>query len=151
MRFRVGRRMLIAGPGDVVKVAPGVAHSFANAGEQEARLHVEVRPALRMEEMFAEVIAMANAGRLTRRGMPRNMLDLARLARRYDQVAHAPRLTVGMQRVLLAPLLLAARYPRAGRPRRWPPRLGSARSREALSYSWTFADGIAHLSYGRSR
>lgn len=114
MRFRVGLRMLIAGPGDVVEVAPGVAHSFANAGDQEARLRVEVRPALRMEEMLAEVIGMANAGRLTRRGMPRNMLDLARLARRYDQVAHAPLLTVATQRMLLAPLLLAARHPRAG-------------------------------------
>ena len=114
MRFRVGLRMLIAGPGDVVEVAPGVAHSFANAGEHEARLHVEVRPALRMEEMFAEVVAMAKAGRLTRRGMPRNALDLARLARKYDQEAHAPLLTVGTQRLLLAPLLLATRHPRAG-------------------------------------
>ena len=83
-------------------------------GEQEARLRVEVRPALRMEEMFAEVIAMAKAGRMTRRGMPRNVLDLARLARRYDQEAHAPLLTVGTQRLFLAPLLLAARHPRAG-------------------------------------
>ena len=113
MRFRVGLRTLIARPGDVIEVAPGVAHWFANAGEHEARLRVEVRPALRMEEMFAEVIAMAKAGRMTRRGIPRNMLDLARLARRYDQVAHAPLLTVGAQRLLLAPLLLAARHPRA--------------------------------------
>ena len=59
MTFRVGLRKLHAGPGDVVEVPPGVAHSFANAGEDEARLHVEVRPALAMEEMFAEVVAMA--------------------------------------------------------------------------------------------
>src|SRR5215208_2169615 len=52
MRFRVGLHTFVAGPGDVVEVAPGVAHSFANAGEHEARLHVEVRPALAMEEMF---------------------------------------------------------------------------------------------------
>ena len=45
------------GPGDVVEVAPGVAHSFANAGDDEARVRVEVRPALAMEEMFAEVVA----------------------------------------------------------------------------------------------
>src|SRR5215211_4645840 len=38
MRFRVGLRTVVAGPGDVVEVAPGVAHSFANAGEHEARL-----------------------------------------------------------------------------------------------------------------
>src|SRR4029079_4541677 len=48
MTFRVGLRKIEAGPGDVVEVAPGVAHSFANAGEDEARLRVEVRPALAM-------------------------------------------------------------------------------------------------------
>jgi quercetin dioxygenase-like cupin family protein len=109
MRFKVGRRTVIAGPGEVVEVAPGVSHSFANAGEEEARLRVEVRPALAMEEMFADVIAMAQAGRMNRRGMPRNLLDLALLARRYDQEAHAPMLSVGVQRLLLAPLVRLAR------------------------------------------
>ena len=36
MSFRVGLRKIQAGPGDVVEVAPGVTHSFANAGENEA-------------------------------------------------------------------------------------------------------------------
>src|SRR3954447_25394999 len=75
MRFRLGLRTVLAGPGDVVEVAPGVMHAFANAGQGEARLHVEVRPALRMEEMLAEVVAMATAGRMTRRGLPRNLLE----------------------------------------------------------------------------
>jgi quercetin dioxygenase-like cupin family protein len=109
MRFRVGLRTQIAGPGDVVEVAPGVMHSFANAGDEEARLRVEVRPALAMEEMFVEVVAMARAGRMTARGLPRNVLDLAVLARRYDREAHAPLLSLGAQRVLLAPLVAAAR------------------------------------------
>src|SRR5215213_1903717 len=82
MRFRVGLRTRVAEPGDVVEVAPGVVHSFANAGDGEARLRVEVRPALAMEEMLAEVVAMAEAGRMNRRGMPRNLLDVADLARR---------------------------------------------------------------------
>ena len=77
MRFRIGLRTRIARPGDVVEVQRGVMHSFANAGDEEARLHVEVRPALAMEEMFAEVIAMAQAGQMTRRGLPRNPLALA--------------------------------------------------------------------------
>jgi quercetin dioxygenase-like cupin family protein len=115
MRFRLGRRMVEAGPGDVVEVAPGARHGFANPGDGDARVRVEVRPALQMEEMFAEVIAMAQAGRMNRRGMPRNLLDLALLARTYDQVAHAPFLTVGVQRLLLAPLVFLARAVR-GRP-----------------------------------
>jgi mannose-6-phosphate isomerase-like protein (cupin superfamily) len=110
MRFRLGRRTVVAGPGEVVEVAPGVRHAFENTGEEEALVRVEVRPALAMEEMFADVIAMAQAGRMSRRGMPRNLLDLALLARTYDHVAHAPFLSVAMQRLLLAPLVLAARF-----------------------------------------
>src|SRR5919198_284704 len=98
-----------AGTTDGELLAFGVAHSFANTGEDEARLRVEVRPALAMEEMFAEVVAMARAGRMTRRGLPRNPLDLAVLARKYDQEAHAPLLSVGVQRALLAPLVMWAR------------------------------------------
>ena len=109
MRFRVGRRTVIAEPGDVVEVEPGTRHSFANDGDDEATLRVEVRPALAMEGMFADVIAMARAGRMTKRGMPRNLLDLALLARTYDREAHAPLLGVRLQRILLAPLVFLAR------------------------------------------
>jgi quercetin dioxygenase-like cupin family protein len=115
MRFRVGLKTLIAEPGDVIEVEPGVMHSFANAGDTEAKLRVEVRPALQMEEMFAEVVALAESGQMSRRGMPRNPLVLADLARRYDQEAHAPFMSVGVQRALLAPLVLLARRPRIGR------------------------------------
>ena len=109
MRFRVGLRTVIAQPGDVVEVQPGVVHAFANDGDEEARLRVEVRPALAMEEMFADVVELARAGRMTRRGLPRNLLDLAVLARTYDAEAHAPFLGRRLQRALLAPLVWPAR------------------------------------------
>ena len=109
MRFRVGLRTRIAEPGDVIEVAPGVMHSFANAGEEEARLRIEVRPALDMEAMFAEVVTMAHAGRMGRRGLPRNPLAVAALARRYDRVAHAPLLGLAVQRALLAPFVALGR------------------------------------------
>ena len=132
MRFRVGLRTVIAEPGDVIEVAPGVMHSFANAGDTEAKLRVEVRPALQMEEMFAEVVVLAEAGQMTRRGMPRNPLVLADLARRYDQEAHAPFMSVGVQRALLAPLVALARRPRIGRVAAAAgPRSRQARSCEA--------------------
>jgi quercetin dioxygenase-like cupin family protein len=113
MRFRIGLYTLTTGPGEVIEVPPGVMHSFANAGDEEARLRVEVRPALAMEDMFAEVIAMARAGRMTKRGLPRNVLDFAALARKYDREAHGPFMSVGVQRALLAPVVGAARRQRA--------------------------------------
>jgi mannose-6-phosphate isomerase-like protein (cupin superfamily) len=115
MTFHVRLRKIHAGPGDVLEVPPGVAHSFANGGEADARVRVEVRPALAMAEMFAEVVGMAQAGRMNRRGMPRNALDFAVLARKYDQEAHAPLVSVRLQRLLLAPLVFLARHRRAGR------------------------------------
>jgi hypothetical protein len=69
-----------------------------------------------MEEMFAVVVEMAEAGRMGRRGLPRNMLDLALLARTYDAEAHAPILGRRRQRAVLAPLVALARR-RADSPR----------------------------------
>src|SRR5262249_28687518 len=52
MRFRLGGKRIVGGPGEVVVVAPGLKHDFANAGDDEALVRVEVRPALKMEELF---------------------------------------------------------------------------------------------------
>jgi hypothetical protein len=41
---------------------------------------------------------------MSRRGLPRSLRDLARLARKYDREARAPLLSAGVQRLLLAPL-----------------------------------------------
>lgn len=92
-----------AGPGESVVVAPGVTHSFANVGSVEAALRIEVRPALRMEEMLETVARLARAGFMHRRGLPRNPLRLAALAREFAQEAHAPYLPRELQRALLAP------------------------------------------------
>jgi quercetin dioxygenase-like cupin family protein len=130
VRFRLGARTFVAGAGEIVEAPPGVAHGFANAGTEEARMRVEVRPALEMEQMFEEVIALAEAGKLTKRGLPRNPLTLAALARRYDLEAHAPFLSVTAQRLLLAPLVWLSRRRiehRSAPPRR-PLRQGISRS-----------------------
>ena len=113
VRFRLGRRSVLAQPGDVIEVPPGVTHAFANAGAGEARMRIEVTPALGMHAMFTEVVALARAGRMNRRGLPRNLRDLATLARTYADEAHAPLLTARLQRWLMAPL---ARRARAARP-----------------------------------
>jgi mannose-6-phosphate isomerase-like protein (cupin superfamily) len=116
VRFRVGRRSFPAASGRVVEVTPGVIHAFANPGPGPARMRVDVTPALQMEQMLSEVVTLAEAGRLTKRGLPRNPLELARLARAYDDVAHAPHLSIRVQRLLLAPLTFAARHPRRAQP-----------------------------------
>ena len=53
VRFRLARRAVLACPGMTLRVPSGTPHWFGNAGANVAHLHVEVRPALRMEELLA--------------------------------------------------------------------------------------------------
>jgi hypothetical protein len=63
MRFRLGVRTILAHPGESVLIPAGKAHWFGNAGAEIAHARVEVRPALRMEELFAANEAVGVAGR----------------------------------------------------------------------------------------
>jgi quercetin dioxygenase-like cupin family protein len=58
LRFQIGRRQILAGPGETVRVPAGKAHWFGNAGSGTAEARVEVRPALRMEELLQASAAM---------------------------------------------------------------------------------------------
>src|SRR5215210_4105784 len=103
MRFRMGRERIFAGPGELVVVPPGVKHDFANVGDQEALLRVEVRPALKMEQLFETAVGLAEQGRTMLGGIPKP-LDLALFLEEFEdevQGAFPPR---WLQRVLLAPL-----------------------------------------------
>ena len=103
MRFRVGAKRILAGPGEVVVVAPGVRHDFANAGNEHALVAVEVRPALRMERLFETAVALAQQGRTMMNGIPKP-LDLALFVREFDQEVQQATVPLWLQRVLLAPL-----------------------------------------------
>jgi mannose-6-phosphate isomerase-like protein (cupin superfamily) len=108
MRFRMGRKRIVAGPGEVVVVPAGVAHDFANAGESDALVRVEVRPALAMERLFETAVALAEQGRTMRSGVPKP-LELALFTREFEhevQAAFPPR---WVQRAALAPLAWLAR------------------------------------------
>ena len=103
MRFRRGRERIVAGPGEVVVVPAGVKHDFANAGDTDALVRVEVRPALRMEQLFETAVALAEEGRTFRSGVPKPVA-LAEFTREFEaevQAAFPPR---WLQRVVLAPL-----------------------------------------------
>src|SRR5947209_7148978 len=78
MRFRLGRRTVLANPGDTVLVPAGTAHWFGNVGAGVAHARVEARPALRMEEMFETAAAMVVAEPFPGARLPR-LSDLALL------------------------------------------------------------------------
>ena len=119
MRFRMRRERITAGPGEVVVVPPGMPHDFANAGDETALVRVDIRPALRMEQLFETAVALAEQGRTMLGGIPRP-LELALFTREFEQEVQAAFPPRWLQRPALAPLAWLAR--RRGRD------LGGART-----------------------
>jgi quercetin dioxygenase-like cupin family protein len=107
VRFRRGLRSVTAEAGDSVVIPAGIAHRFANVGDEPARILVEVRPALEMEELFETVAALARQGRTFDNGMPKP-LELALFMRRFEEEVRAP-VAPGLVRAVMRPLAWAAR------------------------------------------
>jgi quercetin dioxygenase-like cupin family protein len=110
-RFRIGEREATAGPGDVLIVPAGTPHSWWNAGDEETRVIVEFRPALRTEGFFETFFGLARDGKLDKRGWP-GVLRAAVLGREYrHEVAIAPQKEILLSRLpppvirLLLPLV----------------------------------------------
>jgi quercetin dioxygenase-like cupin family protein len=89
MRFRVGGRRVIAGPGQTVVVPPGTVHHFANAGPGTARVAVTTSPALRMAELLETAAALAAEQRAAARRLPRP-LELALFMHDFRHEVAAP-------------------------------------------------------------
>ena len=115
MKFRLGLKKIVAGPGEVVTVPAGAVHNFANAGTDTAKVRVTMEPALKMEELFETSVSLAKQGRVMKSGMPKP-LDLALFVERFQDEARAPFPPHPVVRVLFAPLRRMAL--RRGRGRR---------------------------------
>lgn len=103
MRFRLGRCALLARPGETVVVPAGTAHWFGNAGAEVAHAQVEVRPALRMEELFETTEALGQGGRFHGARFPR-LADLARVVLEFQREVAVPNVPAFLVSALLAPL-----------------------------------------------
>jgi quercetin dioxygenase-like cupin family protein len=106
VKFRKGLRTVTAGAGEQVVVPPGTFHRFANAGDEPAVIRVRVEPALRMEQLFETVAALAAEGRTMPSGLPRP-LDLALFMREFEQEVRAP-VAPGLVRAVMTPLASVA-------------------------------------------
>jgi quercetin dioxygenase-like cupin family protein len=129
MRFRLRRERIIAGPGTLVVVPPGIPHDFANAGDEEALVRVEIRPALKMEQLFETAVSLAEEGRTMRKGIPKP-LDLALFTREFEREVQGAFPPLWMQRLALAPLAWLAK--RRGYATRYAPEPTAADERHAI-------------------
>jgi quercetin dioxygenase-like cupin family protein len=80
MHGHVGGQPHVVVAGEDSVVAAGVPHAWRNAGDGEAHLRVQFRPALDTEDMFEAVFALAREGRTDHRGVPALPHRLAMLA-----------------------------------------------------------------------
>lgn len=97
-------RTVTAAAGDLVVVEARTYHRFASAGDQPAHVLVRVEPAMRMEDLFESVAALAADGRTLPNGMPKP-LDLALFMREFEdevQAPIAPELVRAMMKALAA-------------------------------------------------
>lgn len=103
MRFRLERERVTAEPGDVVVVPPGLPHDFANDSDRAALVRVEIRPALKMEQLLETAVALAEQGRTMLGGIPKP-LELALFTREFGHEVQAAFPPFWLQRLVLAPL-----------------------------------------------
>jgi mannose-6-phosphate isomerase-like protein (cupin superfamily) len=95
-------RRLVAG--ESLAVPPGRRHWFANRGSEPVAATLEIRPALRMREVFESLAGMAREGKARPGGLPRNPLLLAVFAHEFREEIRGPAPPYWLQRALLPPL-----------------------------------------------
>jgi mannose-6-phosphate isomerase-like protein (cupin superfamily) len=106
-RIRVGSAKLTVGAGENAVVPAGTVHRLWNDSPEELRAIVEFRPALRTEDGFAKLFALAREGKVGRLGLPRNPFRLAVLAhesRDEVELAAIPRQLQRAVTAMLAPV-----------------------------------------------
>jgi quercetin dioxygenase-like cupin family protein len=108
MKFRYGMKTIVAGPGETVVVPAGKVHNFANAGDEPSQCRVEIRPALKMEQLFETTVRLAKEGRTNSKGMPKP-LDLALFVEEFKDEVRAPFPPAGVVKAVMAPLRALAR------------------------------------------
>ena len=99
--FRIGRKKLVAGPGQRLTVPAGTPHKFWNAGEEEAHFVCEIRPALQFESLIETMFSLAADGKTNKKGMP-NPFRLAVIAKAHLDTVVLPFPPVWAQKAALA-------------------------------------------------
>jgi mannose-6-phosphate isomerase-like protein (cupin superfamily) len=108
VRLRLDGKERVLGPGETAVVPPGRAHTWANVGDDQACLRVEIAPALRTEMFFETFFGLAKDGRTNDKGLP-NLLSMAVLMREFDAEMQLARPPAVVQRALFIPLALIGR------------------------------------------
>lgn len=110
--FRLDGREDVAGPGRRLVVPPGAVHYWWNAGDEVARVVVELRGDARLLDgfvtMLSNLFGMAREGKTDAKGRP-NLLQAALIIREFDDVIRFVEPPRVVQKVLFGILAPVAR------------------------------------------
>ncbi len=106
LRLPGGEQVLRAG--DTVVVPAATPHRLFKVGDEQVHALFELRPALRSEELLRRFFRLAQEGKVSAKGMP-SLLELALIARDFEQEGYATKPPLTVQRALLGPLAMIAR------------------------------------------
>lgn len=102
LNFRVGGQERRLGPGETLLIPKGTPHRWWNASDEETHALVELRPALRSEELFANIYGISSET-----GSFSNPLQMAVLINEHFDEGHLTRPPLPVQKIMfgtLAPL-----------------------------------------------
>ena len=91
-----------------MEIPRGIVHDFWNAGDEEARVIVEIRPGARMELMMITMFSLAYEGKTNKKGVP-DLLQMALIAKEFEDVLQVMNPPLWVQRVLFGILAPIAR------------------------------------------
>jgi quercetin dioxygenase-like cupin family protein len=99
LRFRLGLRQRVLGPGEALVVPPGTAHGFTNVERDVAHLLIELSPPRRGEEGLRALFGLQRDGRVrVTRISARPLLQVAVLFDEYLDEVHLPVVPFAVQR-----------------------------------------------------
>jgi quercetin dioxygenase-like cupin family protein len=104
--YMLGDHKGIAQAGDCLALPRGIPHDWWNAGDEEARVIVEIRPGTRFEQMTTTLFSLAREGKTNQKGVP-NPLQMAVIATEFADVVrflNPPPWIQGLLFGLLAPI-----------------------------------------------
>ena len=100
-RVRVGETEETFQTGDEFSVPAGTPHWMHNVGDEEGRLHWEIRPAMKSQAFFETMWGLAADGKTNADGVP-NILQLAVILRAFGDEFRASSPPYFVQRLLFA-------------------------------------------------
>ena len=127
LRYRVDGIEREAGAGEELVIPKGVPHVWENGGEEDLRMIIEFRPALRSEEFFESYFGLGQDGMTDpKTGLP-NLIRMAILLQEFRDEIHLAKPPLLAQRIVFGTLALVGRL--LGCQARYP--YPYARQREA--------------------